>query len=365
MKILQVCSAESIGGGERHVIELTRDLVERGHELHLAVRTGSPLATALTGLPVHLHETALRNALDLPSAFALARLIKRWRIDVLHAHVARDYIVCGLAARLSGARLFITRHHFNPIKSNPFYAWAIADVRALIGVSESVRRELKQAFPKLATQTTVIPNWIDARAVGTMSQNEARASLGIKRRLAVGLVGQITPLKRQDLFINAAAICRTRGCADAEFLIVGAASDKQGEAYKQRLCALVTQHGLADQVVFTGYVADIAARLAAFDVVVAPSVNEAFSLALVEAMAAGCAVIASRVGGMAEIVEDGVNGLLAPPDDEEALAAAMMRLLDDAALRSRLGHAARASAISRFDRERAIDRIEQIYAEAG
>src|SRR5919201_6780488 len=101
MKILQVCSAdEGLGGGERHVIDLTRGLIERGHELHLAVRPSSPLRRALSGLPLRWHELGLRNALDLASVRRLAGAIRNEQIEVLHAHVARDYSVCGLAAKL-------------------------------------------------------------------------------------------------------------------------------------------------------------------------------------------------------------------------------------------------------------------------
>jgi L-malate glycosyltransferase len=362
MRILQVCSAESLGGGERHVIDLTRGLAERGHELHVAARPRSPLPDALAGVGVGHHPLALRNAADAASAYRLARLIERRRIEVLHAHVARDYTVCGLAAKLSSVRFFITRHHFHPIKSNPLYAWAVSDAAALIAVSESVRGELVRAFPALAARAVVIPNWVDARRVGSLSRAEARAALGITRRLAVAVVGQITPLKRQDLFLQAAArIARE----DAEFLIVGAATGEKDGEYERRLRETARAPGLNQSVRFTGHVPDIAARLAAFDVVVAPSDNEGFSLALVEAMAAGCAVIASRVGGMAEIVEGGATGLLVPPDDQGALAEALRELLDDGPLRSRLGGAARASALLRFEREQVIDRIERLYAVGG
>jgi L-malate glycosyltransferase len=358
MRILQVCSAEAVGGGERHVIDLTRGLAERGHELHLAVRRGSPLPAALADLPVKSHALGLRNAADAASAYRLARLVERHGIDVLHAHVARDYPVCGLAAKLSPVRFFITRHHFHPLKSSALYAWAVSDASALVAVSESVRAELLKAFPKLQDRTVVIPNWVDARRVGSLSRAEAREAFGITRRFAVAVVGQITPLKRQDLFLRAAARLARE---DAEFVIVGAALDGQGEAYERRLRESARAAGLNVRVRFAGHVPGVAARLAAFDVVAAPSVNEGFSLALVEAMASGCAVIASRAGGMAEIVEDGVTGLLVPPDDEAALAAALQRLLGDEPLRSRLGQAARASALVRFDREKVIDRIERLY----
>ena len=89
MKILQVCSAESLGGGERHVMDLAASLIERGHELHLAVRPGCPLIEEMDGLPVVWHEMSLRNAMDVISAGALASVIREHSIDVMHAHVAR------------------------------------------------------------------------------------------------------------------------------------------------------------------------------------------------------------------------------------------------------------------------------------
>src|SRR5882672_2956281 len=304
MKILQVCSAESLGGGERHVIDLTRSMIDRGHQLHLAVREGSPLMDALAGYPIHWYELGLRNALDVISAQGIANAIRKNRIDILHAHLARDYTFCGVAARIA-ARLgnpvgfFITRHHFNPVKSNPLYAWTIGEARALIAVSDSVRESLVESFPHFADRVVTIPNWIDAGGCGSLSREEARARLGVTRRLAVGVVGQITRLKRQDLFIEAAArLIRDRHWSDAEFLIVGEAGPDD-EAYLNQLRETANRLCVGDNVRFTGYVENLPALLAAFDVIAAPSDNEAFSLALVEAMASGCAVVATRVGGMA------------------------------------------------------------------
>jgi len=366
MKILQVCSAESLGGGERHVIDLTRALIDRGHQLHLAVREGSPLMSALAGHPIHWHELGLRNALDIISAQAIANAIRKNQIDILHAHLARDYTFCGVAARIA-ARLgnpvgfYITRHHFNPIKSNPLYAWTIGEARALIAVSESVRESLAEAFPDLADRIITIPNWIDAGGCGSLSREEARARLGVTKRLAVGLVGQITRLKRQDLFIESAArLIRERHWSDAEFLIVGEAGPDD-EAYLNQLRETANRLRVSDHLRFTGYVENLPAMLAAFDVIAAPSDNEAFSLALVEAMASGCPVVATRVGGMAEIVEDGVTGLLVDRDSAHSLTVALARLLADKRLREKIGGVARASVIERFDRRNAIDQIERLY----
>src|SRR5215470_8168067 len=366
MKILQVCSAESLGGGERHVIDLTRAMIDRGHQLHLAVREGSLLMSALADYPIHWHELGLRNALDVISAQGIANAIRKNRIDILHAHVARDYTFCGVAARIA-ARLgnpvgfFITRHHFNPIKSNPIYAWTIGEARALIAVSDSVRENLAESFPDFTDRIVTIPNWIDAGGCGSLGRDEARARLGVTKRLVVGIVGQITQLKRQDLFIKAAAhLIKDRYWNDAEFLIVGEAGPDD-EAYLSQLQEMAKKFHVSHQVRFTGYVEDLPALLGAFDIIAAPSDNEAFSLALVEAMASGCAVVASRVGGMAEIVEDGITGLLVERDNYWALIAALSRLLTDKRLREKMGSVARASVIERFDRRSVIDRIERLY----
>src|SRR6266542_2980306 len=327
MKILQVCSAESLGGGERHVIDLTRAMIDRGHQLHLAVREGSPLMSALAGYPIHWHELGLRNALDVISAQGIANAIRKNQIDILHAHLARDYTFCGVAARIV-ARLcnpvgfFITRHHFNPIKSNPLYAWTIGEARALIAVSDSVRESLVESFPDLADRVVTIPNWIDAGGCGNLS--------------------------------------RDRHWSDAEFLIVGEATPED-ESYLNQLRETADRLRVGDHLRFTGYVENLPALLAGFDVIAAPSDNEDLSLALVEAMASGCAVVATRVGGMAEIVEDGVTGLLVERDNAHSLTAALSRLLGDKRLREKIGGVARASVIDRFDRRSAIDRIERLY----
>ncbi len=362
MKILQVCSAKSIGGGERHVIDLSRAMIDRGHELHLAIRPNSPLINALAGAPVHWHELGLRNALDIISAQRLAAIIQSNEIDVLHAHIARDYIFSGIAARMARpVRFFLTRHHFNPIKSNPLYTWTLAEARALIAVSESVREQLAAAFPMLAERITVIPNWIDPRESAILNREEARQRLGIKRRLAVGIIGQITPIKRQDLFIRAAAhMIKERHWTDADFVILGEPGPND-EDYANLLVEMVRQAGIGNQVRFTGYVEDLPLQVVAFDIVAAPSVNEGFSLALVEAMAAGCAVIATRAGGMAEIVQDGVTGILIERDDLWSLIAGLSKLLTDKPLREKIGSAAKANVIERFDRVNVIDRIERLY----
>jgi len=363
MKIMQVCSAETIGGGERHVVDLTRALIERGHQLHLVTRPGSPLRQALAGWPVTFHELPLRNSIDLPTVWRLSRLIRGESIEVLHAHVGRDYLVCALAARLNPTvRLFITRHHFNPFRSFPtgaLYSWALSNVDTLIAVSATVRDRLIAAFPRLADRVRVIPNWHhqpDGPQDGAESHHqsstraESRARLGLTRPITIGMIGQISPLKGQHILVEAAlSLLRTPVGAGLEFLIIGAPASSD-LTYAQRLVERVAAAGLSEWIRFPGYFEDLNPIFSALDIVTVLSTNEAFSLVLVDAMAAGIPVVATRVGGVAEILREGETGLFTARDPD-SLAATLTRLVTDPPLRHQLAANARADVRARFDRQ--------------
>jgi L-malate glycosyltransferase len=360
MKILQVCSADSIGGGEQHVMDLTRGLIERGHELHLAVRPSSPLQMQLADAPVHWHEVKLRNALDVFSAKRLTNIISKNQIEVAHAHVARDYPMTGFATKNLPVRFFLTRHHFHPIKSSAVYEAAIRHAVKLIAVSETVRRELAIAFPALQSRIEVIPNWL--RPTTPLSRAEAREHFGIKRRWAVAVIGQITPLKRQDVFLEAVRLLTENNTYErVEFFIIGTAHPEDS-AYEATLRNTAHAIGLTDRVHFTGFVPELSKYLCAFEIVVAPSDNEGFSLAAIEAMNAGCAVLASEVGGLTEIIAHNETGLLFQPGNAAMLAIKLQSLLTDNDLRSRLATAGQISVRKRFDRQHILDRIEALYS---
>src|SRR6476646_1793800 len=117
MKILQVCSASEMGGGEVHVADLVRSLASRGHAVYLAVRPDSPLRRPLAGVTASWHEMPLRNSLDLQSARAISQLANEHGIDIVHAHMGRDYLVAALACKQpTGPKLVLTRHHYLPLK---------------------------------------------------------------------------------------------------------------------------------------------------------------------------------------------------------------------------------------------------------
>lgn len=358
MKILQVCSATEIGGGELHVIDLTRALIERGHELHLAIRPHAKIKNELASLPIFWHELPLRNAVDIFSAKELKNIIDQHNIEIVHAHVARDYPICGLATKNTSAKLFLTRHHFNPIKSNFLYRSAIKQANRFIAVSNAVKTEIQKAFPQLTARTSVIPNWIDTNFIASFTNENSRKSLGVSRTFVVGMIGQITPLKGQKYFIEAAQkIDRD----DIDFLIIGAPQSEHDKEYQQDLQQVFNNFLDRKTLRFTGAIPDIAAKFSAFDIIVVPSINEGFSLVVIEAMAAGCAVIASRTGGIIDLIEHNKTGILVEPQNSTQITEALHKLLDEPELRRRIGAQARHAALQKYSRENVIDQIETLY----
>jgi glycosyltransferase involved in cell wall biosynthesis len=365
MRILQVCSAEGIGGGEIHVADLALGLVERGFDVEMAVRPTSKLPELVARMApdragaLVWHYLPFRNAMDLSSTRGLSRIIEANKIDVVHAHVARDYPVTALAATpRHRARLVLTRHHYLPIKGNALYRRLLAKA-TIIAVSDYVRRTVIESLGIAERQVVTIPNWIDVDKAAEPRQRSAeRHAYGVTRRVAIALIGQLTPLKGHEEFIAAAARV-TAERTDVEFLVVGE-DHEAGAPFETRLRRRVRDLAVEPFVRFLGYQSDLLGVLAAVDAVAVPSWNEAFSLVAAEAMAAGRPVVASDVGGLAEVVEDEVTGLLVPPRDEAALAAALLRLAEDPALVEHLGQQARVSA-RRFARGPGIAKVVQVY----
>jgi L-malate glycosyltransferase len=360
MRVLHVCSAEGIGGGEAHVADLARALVDRGIEVDLAVRPSSALPAFVGETTPGLvwHRVPLRNSLDLASVRALGTIISTREIDLVHAHVARDYPVSALACRGGRAELVLTRHHYLPIKGNTLYRKLLARA-TIIAVSESVRKTVIESLRFPADRVVTISNWIDlAKFDARRDRASERRTRGITRRVAIGLIGQIVPLKGHEEFVRAAArVVAER--TDVEFLVFGVDREK-GAPFERKLTELVRKLGVSDAIRFMGFDDDLIGALAALDVVAVPSWNEAFSLVTAEAMAAGRAVVASRVGALVDLVTHEETGLLISPRDPSALADAIMRLAADPALAERLGNEARRSA-SRFAREPRVDEIVTLY----
>lgn len=364
MRILQISSASSFGGGERYVADLTNALHDRDHDLYVAVRPRSPLIEELRLLPTKIKTLPLRNALDLRTAYELARFVRQHEIEVVHAHMARDYSVAAYATRRNPqAKFIVTRHVLFPL--NRLHRQTLARAHRVIAVSNAVARELRNGAIAGDEQIAVVHNGIDtdrfAKVLARFDRAEFLRSKGLPSEcLLVGSIGELRTLKRHDDFIRAAAIVADQ-FPQAQFVLAGVDTSSSGEVRKQ-LEQLVSELRLTGSFHFLGWLEDAEKLLAALDVFVSASETESFGLAIAEAMAAGTAVVATATEGAQEVIENQQTGLLAPIADPPQLAAAVAALLANGELRKELATRAQQEVAARFSLQRMVDEIERIYA---
>ena len=363
MKILQISSAQSLGGGERHLADLANGLARHGHDIHVALRPNSPLLEELKDLPKENVTTLpLRNSLDVGSARDLSTLVRRNEIRIVHAHMARDYPLAAYAVRGNPrARLIITRHVLFPL--NRLHRITLSRAR-IIAVSQAVASQLRSDRMAPAEKISVVLNGINV-------DKFKKAREGFDRRqflhgwelpddaLLVGTVGELTPLKGQEEFLRAAARIATQ-YADAYFVIAGI--DHSPENKNRALLArLIEELNLSHRVRVVGWLEDLAQLYCALDVFVSASHTESFGLAIAEAMASSTAVVATETAGAKEIIQDGMTGLLVPVGDVDRLAERVLTLLKDKDRRLQIGMTAQEAVSAQFDLERMIDETEEIY----
>ena len=366
MKILHISSARALGGGERHLVDLVDSLAARGHDVHVALIPSSPLRAELGALPPdNIITLPLRNSLDAVSAHRLARFVRERGIDIVHAHIARDYPLAAFTTwRARRARLIITRHVLFPL--GRIHRLFLAHTARIIAVSAAVAQSLdaRRIFP--AHKITVIPNGIDMarfdHAAHASGREDVRRSLNIEATRLIGTVGELSRVKGQEDFIRAAAIV-ARDFAGAGFVIVGEDASRTG-ATRARIETLIAELALEDRVRLLGHRDDIAQLIAALDIFVSASHTEAFGLAIVEAMASGTPVVATATAGAREIIDHTVTGQLVPVGDPHALAASISTLLNNPHDAARLSQHALQTARDRFSLARMVDDTEQVYRES-
>jgi glycosyltransferase involved in cell wall biosynthesis len=363
MKILQICSARQLGGGEKHLADLANTLARRGHDVFAALAPSSPLLTELPAVPKqNLVELRMRNSLNVSSALKLARFAREHQIEIVHAHVARDYPLAAFVSRRAGARLVLTRHVL--FSMSGVHRLTLRRTVRVIAVSQAVADGLRAQGIFDAGKIVLIHNGIDvdrfARAArATRGSEAAGREESPGKRLRVGMVGHLAPIKGQEDFIRAAAIvCGLRG--DVEFIVAGEDKSQRGE-HRQSIERLIAELDLNQRVRLSGWVDDIAELLPTFDLFVSPSLSEPFGLSIVEAMAAGTPVIATMSEGAREIIDDNHTGRLVPIGDVDTLAHVIGELLSDPAQRGQLSANAQHVVRERFSLERMVEATEKVY----
>ena len=366
MRIIHISSAQTLGGGERHLADLANALAARGHDVYAAVRPNSPLPNELSGVPrENIATLPLRNSLDALSARKLARFVREHKIEIVHAHMARDYPLAAYAVRRNpGARLIVTRHVLFPL--NRLHSITLAQAASVIAVSAAVARSLSAQGLAPPERIAVVPNGIDVEKFANARSQSDRTAFCKQWQipegcLLVGTVGEIKSLKGYEDFLRAAAIILRR-VPNAHFLIAGADTSQTRE-HRAELKALIKKLGIANQVHLFGWLDDIAQFYSALDVFVSASHTESFGLATVEAMASATPVVATETEGAKEIIRNQQTGLLVPVSGIEALARVVIDLLESSKARHRFGAMAQQEAHERFSLARMVEATEKIYQE--
>ena len=339
MRVLHVDPERAWGGGEVQVLALVSVLAVRGHASTVAAHPEGPLARAAAAAGARIIPLGIANHFDVRAALVLRRLAPGF--DVVHFHTARAHALAPLS-RGRGARLVVTRRMDYVPAGGPYVRFLYnRAVDAVIAISEGVRTALIRVGVR-AERIRVVPSGIDARALAAPPAARAavRREWGLgDDEVAVVALGALEVRKGHAVLLAAAA-----GLASAapRLRYVFCGEGRQAKALAGAAAAL---DGAARLV---GFRRDVAACLAAADIVALPSLQEGLGVAALEAMAAGRPVVASRVGGLAEAVVHEETGLLVPPGDPTALAAALARLARDPDLRARLGVAGHARVLARY-----------------
>jgi L-malate glycosyltransferase len=355
---LHIDTARTWRGGQNQVLLTVNGLREIGHRAALVAHPDGELRRrAEEGL--ELIPLAPRSEMDLSAAWRLARLVKRLRPDVVHAHDAHGVAMASLALSMGGAGqspvLIAARRVDFHLRKNSFSRWKHRQVDCFICASEAIRQMLvADGVP--AERIVTVHEGIDLDHVRAAPPVNVHEAFWLPHGApVVGNVAALVPHKGQRHLIEAAHLV-VQQMPDVRFLILG-----EGEL-REMLERQVREYRLEKHVFLPGFRTDVLGCMKGFDLFVMSSVTEGLGTALLDAMACGRAVVASRTGGIPEVVDDGVTGRLVAPRDHGAMAQAILGLLADGAVRRRMGEAGLARVEARFTVERMIAGTVAVYA---
>lgn len=356
---LHIDTAKSWRGGQNQVLQLVSGLDSLGHRTWLVAHARGELKRrAQEGLRfVGLNPL---SEFDMQAAWQLGRILGDTRPDVIHAHDPMGVALVAMALQMPRAQtgrqplVVASRRVDFHLKRHAFSKWKYRHVDVFIAASEVIARILEQDGVT-RDRIEVVHDGVNHGLIDKQPLVDAHAAFWLPHGAPIiGNVAALAPHKGQKHLVAAARLV-VQDVPDARFLIVG-----EGEL-QETLERQIKHLGLERHVTLTGFRNDAIGLIKSFDVFAMSSVTEGLGSAVLEAMAARRAVVATRAGGIPEVVDDGVTGLLVPPHDEPAMAAALVELLRDAARRERMGAAGRARVEAAFSIERMVEKTIDVY----
>lgn len=371
-RVALVTSRLQSGGKERCVVNLADGLFERGWSPVVICLEKAPVDCTIRHREIPIFTIEKWSGHDWRLPFLLANLFRRERIAIAHSHNWGTQLEVALAGRMSGVPALVhTQHGLDYgvgdardegrgwlrrwLKRTSARAYA-----KVVAVSSEVRDELQREWRLPGSRLLLIHNGIHIppSLPDAAAREEGRRALGIAASdVAIGAVGIFRPVKNFHLLIGAFAMV-SMARPNALLLMIGDGPLRAGlEEEARRL-------GVSDRIRFLGLRADVPRILPCLDIYALSSISEGLSISILEAMAAALPIVATRVGGNGEAIEEGSTGLLVPSRDREAFAAGLENLVADSERRRRMGDAGRRRALERFAVDRMISEYEGVYAAA-
>jgi len=353
---IHIDTATTWRGGQNQVLLTALGLREKGHRTLLVAHPDGELRRrAEEGLD--FIALAPSHELDLKAGWKLSRLLNRLKPDLVHAHDPHGVSMAALAISMSSVApppLVVSRRVDFHLKTNSFSRWKYRQAAAFIAASDAIAAILT-ADGVDPSRIVTVHEGVDVERIARITPVSLHTEFWLPTHAPVVMnIGALVPHKGQRNLIDAAAAVR-RGVPDAHVVILGEGT----------LRATLEHHirhlNLEKHVLLPGFRADVLALLKSADLFAMSSETEGLGTSVLDAMACGKAVVGTSAGGIPEIVEDGVTGLIVPPRDPQALAAAITRLLADEQLRARMGAAGLARVRERFTVDRMIEGTLRVY----
>ncbi len=353
IRVMHVDTERGWRGGERQALWLAQELARRGHVSVVAARPGEPMFERAVAAGLTVVECAPATELDPRAAWRLRREIVARRIDVVHAHTAHAAAVGAMSTVGTGVLLVVSRRVDFPLRANIGTKLKYGRAAAIVAVSHAVANVLFRGGVA-RERTVVVPDGIELSRVVEPASADTLAACGVTpNQPLVVQVAQLVGHKDPVNFVRAIAYANRVG-PKLQALLVGDGPLRETVAIE------IERLGLTDVVHLTGYRTEADALLAAASVVCLSSREEGMGSVLLDAMAFGRPIAATRAGGIPEVVVDGESGLLADRENPDALGEAIVRLVRDRALAGRLSEAGRRR-VREFSVERMTDRMIDVY----
>lgn len=360
MKVLQVSTHFNVGGISNYILTLSKALKACGVDT-LVVSSGGDLEGHLEAAGIRHNRIDIKTKFEFGpkavlSGFRIAGTVKTEGIELIHAHSRVSQVAAAIASKLTGIPYITTCHGYFKKRSRGFIdTWG----EKVIAISEAVRRHLTDDLHVEASRIELIYSGVDEKAFSgeypALEIASLKRSYGLDDGPVIGTIGRLSPVKGQKYLVAAMKDIVSR-MPDAQCIIVGNGPEEKA------LKLLAGSLGISSNIRFIESCADTFKYLSMMDIFVFPSVKEGLGIALLEALASGRACIASRTGGIEDVISDGVSGILVSVGDSSAIADGVVKLLGDRQLRKKLGDEARALVRNRFAVASMAGDISRLYS---